>query len=96
MAVPSVRQVLDSRVGEELELNQRHLNPQLGRIVRTIGFHRSWVGGEGAYLVDAAGDRYLDLLSGYGVSRSGATTPRSARRWRTRWRRAPRTCPSSG
>jgi ornithine--oxo-acid transaminase len=58
-----------------MALNQRHLNPQLGRIVRTLGFDRRWVGGEGPYLVDAEGRRYLDLLCGYGVFAVGRNQP---------------------
>jgi ornithine--oxo-acid transaminase len=72
---PSVRDVLENRVGEELELNDRYLNPQMGRIVRTLGFDRVWVGGEGAHLIDAEGNRYLDLLSGYGVFALGRNHP---------------------
>jgi len=73
--VPSVRDILATRGGEEMALNDAHLNPQLGRIVRTLGFDKPWVRGEGAYLIDAAGDRYLDLLCGYGVFAVGRNHP---------------------
>jgi hypothetical protein len=33
-SVPSVREILRDRVGEEMALNDRYLNPQMGRIVR--------------------------------------------------------------
>lgn len=56
-------------------LNDRHLNPQLGRIVRTLGFDRRWVAGDGANLVDADGERFLDLLCGYGVFAVGRNHP---------------------
>src|SRR4051794_1806185 len=58
-----------------MALNDAHLNPQLGRIVRTLGFDRPWVRGEGAHLIDADGDRYLDLLAGYGVFAVGRSHP---------------------
>jgi ornithine--oxo-acid transaminase len=74
---PSVREIIASRTGEELELNQRYLNPQMGRILRTLGFDKTWVGGEGAHLIDAEGERYLDLLSGYGVFAIGRNHPRA-------------------
>jgi ornithine--oxo-acid transaminase len=64
---PSVREILASRTGEEMALNERHLNPQMGRILRTLGFDKSWVEGDGAHLVDSDGVRYLDLYGGYGV-----------------------------
>jgi ornithine--oxo-acid transaminase len=70
-----VRQLLAARVGEEMALNDRYLNPQMGRIVRTLGFDRVWVRGEGAHLIDADGDRYLDLLSGYGAFAIGRNHP---------------------
>jgi ornithine--oxo-acid transaminase len=74
-AIPEIRELLRTRVGEEMALNDRYLNPQMSRILRTLGFDRSWVGGEGAYLVDSDGGRYLDLLSGYGVFALGRNHP---------------------
>jgi ornithine--oxo-acid transaminase len=71
---PSVTDVL-ARSGEAMELNDRYLNPQLGRIVRTLGFDREWVRGEGAHLIDAQGTRYLDLLCGYGTFAVGRNHP---------------------
>ncbi|MCL2769011.1 MAG: aspartate aminotransferase family protein [Solirubrobacterales bacterium] len=73
--VPAVREILARRTGEEMALNERHLNPQMGRILRTLGFDRSWVGGEGAHLIDAEGERYLDLFGGYGVFAIGRNHP---------------------
>ena len=71
----SVREILAGRAGEEMELSDRFLNPQLGRIVRTLGYDRGWTRGEGAYLFDENGDRYLDLLSGSGVFAVGRNHP---------------------
>src|SRR5579871_6691042 len=71
---PSVSDVL-ARSGEAMALNDRYLNPQLGRIVRTLGFDHQWTGGEGAHLIDAEGRRYLDLLSGYGTFAVGRNNP---------------------
>ncbi|HEY2630917.1 MAG TPA: aspartate aminotransferase family protein [Solirubrobacteraceae bacterium] len=73
--VPPVREILAERVGEEMALNDAYLNPQVGRIVRTLGFDTKWVRGEGAHLIDAEGNRYLDLLSGYGVFAIGRNHP---------------------
>jgi ornithine--oxo-acid transaminase len=70
-----VAQILAGRPGEALDLHYRHLNRQMVRVLRTIGFDRDWVGGEGAYLIDSKGDRYLDLLSGYGVFALGRNPP---------------------
>ena len=73
--VPTVAEILASRRGEELDLNDRYLNPQMGRILRTLGFDRVWTGGEGAHLLDEAGERYLDLIGGYGVFAIGRNHP---------------------
>ena len=73
--IPSVREIIARRTGEEMALNDRYLNPQMGRILRTLGFDRVWVGGEGAHLIDSEGHRYLDLFGGYGVFAIGRNHP---------------------
>jgi ornithine--oxo-acid transaminase len=73
--IPTVQQILESRTGEEMALNDRYLNPQMGRVVRTLGFDKVWSGGEGAHLIDADGERYLDLFGGYGVFAIGRNHP---------------------
>src|SRR5262249_39186536 len=65
--LPTVEEILARRSGEEMALNDRFLNPQMGRILRTLGFDKVWRHGEGAHLIDADGERYLDLFGGYGV-----------------------------
>src|SRR5476651_1543201 len=71
----TVAEQLAARAGDAMELNDRFLNPQLGRIVRTLGFDRDWVHGEGAHLIDSDGTRYLDLLCGYGTFAVGRNHP---------------------
>jgi ornithine--oxo-acid transaminase len=73
--IPSVRELIARRAGEELALNDRYLNPQMGRILRTLGFDKVWTGGEGAHLIDSTGERYLDLFGGYGVFAIGRSHP---------------------
>jgi len=58
-----------------MALNERFLNPQLGRILRTLAFDRTWSGGEGAHLIDSHGTRYLDMFGGYGVFAVGRNHP---------------------
>jgi ornithine--oxo-acid transaminase len=58
-----------------MALNQRHLNPKLGRVVQTLGFDRDWAKGEGPYLIDRGGVEYLDFLAGYGVFSLGRNHP---------------------
>jgi ornithine--oxo-acid transaminase len=45
------------------------------RVLRTIGFDRTWARAEGAYLYDADGARYLDLLGGFGMYGVGRNNP---------------------
>jgi ornithine--oxo-acid transaminase len=70
-----VADLLELRSADAMALNQRHLNPQLGRILQTLGFDREWVEGRGPYLIDRQGNEYLDFLSGYGVFSLGRGHP---------------------
>jgi ornithine--oxo-acid transaminase len=74
-AIPDIGELLARRTGEEMALNDRYLNPQMGKILRTLGFDRTWVSGDRAYLIDSRGERYLDLISGYGVFALGRNHP---------------------
>jgi ornithine--oxo-acid transaminase len=60
---------------DKFALFERHLNAQLVRVLKTIGYDRDYVRGEGPYLYDADGNRYLDLLSGWGVFALGRNHP---------------------
>jgi ornithine--oxo-acid transaminase len=73
--LPSVAELLARRTGEELALNDRYLNPQMGRILRTLGLDKTWVGGDRSHLIDSDGERYLDLIAGYGVFALGRNHP---------------------
>src|ERR1700719_2319156 len=57
------------------ELHGKYLNPQLPRTLRTIGFDKDYVRGEGAYLYDAGGHAYADFLAGFGVFAAGRNHP---------------------
>jgi ornithine--oxo-acid transaminase len=72
----SLAELLASRRGEDLDLWAQTINPQFVRVLRTIGFDRTWERAEGAYLYDADGTRYLDLLGGFGMYGVGRNNPR--------------------
>jgi ornithine--oxo-acid transaminase len=57
------------------ELHRRHLNPQLPRMLHAIGFDQIYTRAEGAYLYDADGHDYLDMLAGFGVFALGRHHP---------------------
>ncbi len=79
MADFSIRELVDSGAGGELELHGRTINPQFLRMLRTIGFDVHWARGEGAYLYDADGNRFLDMLGGFGMYNVGRSNPRVRR-----------------
>ena len=72
----SVRELVAARGGESLELWGKTINPQFTRVLKTIGFDRTWARGEGAYLWDDKGNRYLDMLGGFGMFNVGRSNPR--------------------
>ena len=72
----SVRELVAARGGESLELWGKTINPQFTRVLKTIGFDRTWERGEGAYLWDDKGTRYLDMLGGFGMFNVGRSNPR--------------------
>jgi ornithine--oxo-acid transaminase len=76
MAGFRVRELIERNAGRELELHERTINPQFVRMLRTIGFDRHWSRGEGAYLFDAVGNRFLDMLGGFGLYNVGRSNPR--------------------
>ena len=76
MAGSSLSELLSARRGEDLDLWARTINPQFVRVLRTIGFDRTWTSAEGAHIVDADGNRYLDLLGGFGMYNVGRNNPR--------------------
>jgi ornithine--oxo-acid transaminase len=72
----SIRELIERNRGRELELHARTINPQFVRMLETIGFDRHWARGEGAYLYDVDGNRFLDMLGGFGMYNVGRSNPR--------------------
>lgn len=71
----SLTERLQQRQGEQYALHRQYLNTSLARAQAIIGFDKIYTRGEGAYLWDAEGTRYLDLLSGYSVFNLGRGHP---------------------
>lgn len=71
-----LKKLIRERWGENYELHEQYVNPQFVRVLRTIGFDKVYARAEGQYLYDADGNRYLDLLSGYGVFAIGRNHPK--------------------
>jgi ornithine--oxo-acid transaminase len=75
MSSPGIATMFAEREADRYDLHSRHLNEQMVRVLRTIGYDVQFRRGTGQYLFDAAGHRYLDLLSGFGVFGVGRNHP---------------------
>src|SRR5438093_4821137 len=58
------------------DLHAQHINPVFVKMLRTIGFDKGFVRGQGCYLWDADGNKYFDLLTGWGVFALGRNHPK--------------------
>jgi acetylornithine/succinyldiaminopimelate/putrescine aminotransferase len=70
-----LEKVLQDHRGQNFSLYSRYVNPQLPRVLGTIEFDRFYARGEGCYLWDDKGRRYLDFLAGFGVFALGRGHP---------------------
>ncbi|MFO0830024.1 MAG: aspartate aminotransferase family protein [Phycisphaerales bacterium] len=70
-----LRTAIASERGRNYELYAEHVNPQFAKVMRTIGFDRTYVRAAGQYLWDSEGHRVLDFLGGYAVCNVGRNHP---------------------
>jgi ornithine--oxo-acid transaminase len=70
-----VSEVFFDRQSQRNSMHLRHLNEQLVRVLKAIGYDVGFQSGRGQYLFDRDGVRYLDLLSGFGVFAIGRNHP---------------------
>jgi ornithine--oxo-acid transaminase len=63
------------REHDHYAIHRRHLNEQMVRVLKAIGYDVGFCSGKGQYLYDRDGNRYLDLLSGFGVFAIGRNHP---------------------
>jgi ornithine--oxo-acid transaminase len=68
-------QLFAQRERNRYAMHARHLNEQMVRVLKAIGYDVGFCRGKGQYLYDREGTRYLDLLSGYGVFAIGRNHP---------------------
>jgi ornithine--oxo-acid transaminase len=69
-------ELVEERGAEALDLHAQTVNPQFVKLLRTIGFDRRWARAQGQYLWDSDGNRYLDLLGGFGMFNVGRNNSR--------------------
>src|SRR6202008_4637295 len=70
-----VSEMFVERQAQRGSMHARHLNEQMVRVLKTIGYDVGFQKGQGQYLFDRDGVRYLDLLSGFGVFAIGRNHP---------------------
>src|SRR5437764_7243907 len=70
-----VSEMFGERQAKRSSMHSRHLNEQLVRVLKTIGYDVGFQKGQGQYLYDRDDVRYLDLLSGFGVFAIGRNHP---------------------
>ena len=58
---PDMAQLFADRQAQRSALHTRHLNEQFVRVLKTIGYDVGFQKGQGQYLFDRDGARYLDL-----------------------------------
>ncbi|MGI9213075.1 MAG: aspartate aminotransferase family protein [Methylococcaceae bacterium] len=75
MTALSIAELLRQRNGQNFDLHDQHLNTQMVRVLKTIGYDRVYTRAEGPYLYDDKQNQYLDLLSGFGVFALGRNHP---------------------
>src|SRR6516164_4443599 len=71
----NVADLFVEREHERFAMHTHHLNDQMVRVLKAIGYDVGFCRGEGQYLYDRHGIRYLDLLSGFGVFAIGRNHP---------------------
>src|SRR6201991_577399 len=70
-----VSEMFVHRQSQRSSMHTRYLNEQLVRVLKTIGYDVGFQKGQGQYLFDREGAKYLDLLSGFGVFAIGRNHP---------------------
>lgn len=71
----SIADLFSQHFDDKFDLHEQHLNNQMVRVLRTIGYDRNYKKAIGQYLYDEENNEYLDLLSGFGVFAVGRNHP---------------------
>ncbi|MCX6024814.1 MAG: aspartate aminotransferase family protein [Chloroflexi bacterium] len=71
----SLAQLIKARQADQYDLHMKYISPHMARVQQIIGFDKIYTRGEGAYVWDADGNRYLDLLAGFSVFNLGRNHP---------------------
>ncbi len=66
---------IDQLATHAAKRHSRHINPVMSALGQSSGFVKTFVRGEGNYLIDDEGQRYLDFVSGFGSVNLGHNHP---------------------
>ncbi|MCL2647676.1 MAG: aspartate aminotransferase family protein [Phycisphaerales bacterium] len=67
---------LQQHAGRQYDLHAEHVNAAFVKMLKTIGFDKGYTRAQGPYLWDKDGNKYLDLLTGWGVFALGRNHPK--------------------
>ncbi len=71
-----IARLIAERNGDNYDLHKEYVNPGFARVLKIIGYDEIYTKGEGPYLYDQEGNKYLDFLGGYGVYNLGRNHPK--------------------
>ncbi len=70
-----IKKIVETNTGKNNALYAEHVNPKFAKALKIIGFDNNYVTARGAYMWDAKGRKYLDMLAGYGAFNMGRNHP---------------------
>lgn len=70
-----IKALIAENQGKSLDLAEQYVNPAFAKVLRVLGFDVHYVRGQGQYLWDDKGNRYIDCLGGFGVFACGRNHP---------------------
>jgi ornithine--oxo-acid transaminase len=76
MTTFDLREMVQRSQGQQLSLLSEYINPQMAKVLKTLGFDPVYVRGKGVHLWDKKGNDYLDMIAGFGVFAVGRSHPR--------------------
>lgn len=70
-----IKTLLRENLARDNKLYSANVNSKFAKALKIIGFDKTYVTGKGSYLFDQEGNKYLDMLAGYGMFNIGRNHP---------------------
>lgn len=70
-----IKTLIQQNAPQHNALYAEHVNPKFAKALKIIGFDKAYATGKGSYLFDLHGEKYLDMLAGYGMFNIGRNHP---------------------